>query len=170
MDNQDAGYKKPPKSGQFKKGESGNPRGRPPGRSKVLTKDDRWQVLQKIANSKLHIKAPGGIQEVTYYEALYKKLFQMALNGDLGAARLLAPLIEKIFHEGTEKFVERQKLVKEIARALETQKPGIFGPSIPDPNDLIAKLIQLISLDLDQEPETTVTLHFEEKLKPPEDT
>ena len=47
MSEEEKGYGKPPKKHQFKKGVSGNPRGRPKGKSSLLSD------LNKIVNQKI---------------------------------------------------------------------------------------------------------------------
>ena len=50
MSEEEKGYGKPPKKHQFKKGVSGNPRGRPKGKSSLLSD------LNKIVNQKISVK------------------------------------------------------------------------------------------------------------------
>lgn len=74
-----AGYGKPPKNGQFKKGKSGNPKGRPKDAKSLKT------VVQKELAGKLEIKLHGKPKKVTKLEALVMKLMTDALNGQAKA-------------------------------------------------------------------------------------
>ena len=53
MSEEENGYGKPPKKHQFKKGVSGNPTGRPKGKTSLTTD------LQKILNKKITIQVNG---------------------------------------------------------------------------------------------------------------
>ena len=79
----DVDYGKPPKEHQFKKGKSGNPKGRP--KAKTNLRDIVDQVfftgqLRKINGKKVNI---------TGFEASCLKLQERAFKGDLAAIRLL---------------------------------------------------------------------------------
>ena len=78
--NDDVGYRKPPKRAQFKKGQSGNPRGRPKGsgiRSSV----------EKVLAQMVPITIDGVRRRVPITEAMTMQLAQRALGGDPTATR-----------------------------------------------------------------------------------
>ncbi|EAQ96142.1 DUF5681 domain-containing protein [Congregibacter litoralis] len=82
----EVGFGKPPKHTQFKKGQSGNPKGRPKG-IKNLNTDLEEELNQKI------IITEGGIsQEITKQRAMIKTLFVKAMKGDTRAAGVLINL------------------------------------------------------------------------------
>ena len=85
--NYDIGYKKPPKQGQFKPGQSGNPKGRPKGLQNLAT-DLQEELEQKILITEANIS-----QEVTKQRAMLKTLFAKALKGETRAANVLIGLI-----------------------------------------------------------------------------
>ncbi len=70
------GYRKPPISGQFKKGESGNRKGRPKG-SMTLA-----QYLDRELNRTVSIKENGAVRRITLKEAAIKRLVGNLLTGD----------------------------------------------------------------------------------------
>ena len=72
----DVGYKKPPKHTQFKKGQSGNPKGRPKGLKNLATE------LQDELNAKVEITEDGKKKTVSKQSAMIKQLMQKAINGD----------------------------------------------------------------------------------------
>jgi len=86
-DNYTVGYAKPPKSGQFKKGKSGNKKGRPKGARSLKT------VLQAELAQKLPVKEDGKVRKISKMEALAKKLVANALSGD---ARALSELLRQV--------------------------------------------------------------------------
>jgi Family of unknown function (DUF5681) len=77
------GYRKPPKSGQFKKGVSGNPSGRP----KKLS--DFTSELKKELQSKVIITENGKRQVITKSKGAAKQLANKAVSGNLPALRLV---------------------------------------------------------------------------------
>jgi len=81
------GYGKPPKHAQFKKGQSGNPKGRPKG-IRNLNTDLEEELSQKIV-----VSEGGMTKETTKQRAMIKSLFAKALKGDTRAATVLINLI-----------------------------------------------------------------------------
>jgi Family of unknown function (DUF5681) len=80
------GNKVPPRSTRFKKGQSGNPKGRPKGSANIST------VFFKTLREKVVINENGRRKTVTKYEAALKQLSNKAASGDLRAISLLAAL------------------------------------------------------------------------------
>jgi hypothetical protein len=73
------GYGKPPKNTQFKKGQSGNPRGRPKGSRNMLTILDDDLAVQITAT------VNGRTKWMSKAEGIVKQLTRAALHGDLRA-------------------------------------------------------------------------------------
>ena len=73
------GYRSPPEATRFKKGVSGNPRGRPKGSLNVAT------VLTKTLRERVTITENGRRKTVTKLEAALKQLVNKAAAGDLRA-------------------------------------------------------------------------------------
>jgi uncharacterized protein DUF5681 len=82
----DVGFGKPPKASQFRKGSSGNPKGRPKGRRNLAT------VLERTLQEKVVVNENGVRRTVTKLEAAVKQLVNQAASGDLGAMRQLSAL------------------------------------------------------------------------------
>ena len=78
--NQSAGYANPPVQHRFKKGRSGNPRGRP------RKQDDLWGHLNRVLNRK--VKLQGSDDQIPIREALIRRLRELALAGDRRALEL----------------------------------------------------------------------------------
>lgn len=85
----DVGYGRPPKSGQFKAGQSGNPSGRPKGSKNAMAQ------LSAAANEKITVTVNGKTRRITKYEAMCKQLLNNALNGDARAQRLVFDLMAR---------------------------------------------------------------------------
>jgi hypothetical protein len=62
------GYGKPPKSGQFKKGQSGSPKGRPKKPSRPVS---RAYLFRKVANEMVVVGAKSGKEIMTRWEATH---------------------------------------------------------------------------------------------------
>ncbi|MFZ8977250.1 MAG: DUF5681 domain-containing protein [Pseudohongiellaceae bacterium] len=75
-DDYEVGYGKPPKATQFKKGQSGNPKGRPKGVQNLATD------LQDELSAKVEITEDGQTKKVTKQKAMVKQLMQKAIKGD----------------------------------------------------------------------------------------
>src|SRR5260370_32125368 len=77
------GYCNPPQHSQFKKGQSGNPKGRPQGRPNLAT------VLGKTLREKVVIQENGRRKIITKLEAALKQLANQATSGNLRAVQQL---------------------------------------------------------------------------------
>lgn len=70
------GYGKPPKKTQWKTGQSGNPKGRPPDAKNLET------IVRNEAYSKLTIKEGGKSRTITKVEALMKSMMTKGIQGN----------------------------------------------------------------------------------------
>lgn len=75
------GFGRPPKHTQFRKGRSGNPKGRPKGSKNIFA------LVRRILEAKVTVKGPGGSHTVTKFEAALTQLVNSAANGDLRAIK-----------------------------------------------------------------------------------
>lgn len=71
----EVGYGKPPKDTRFKKGRSGNPKGRPKGRKNMSTH------IEEILASKVIVRENGVSRKLPFREAFVRNLAARALNG-----------------------------------------------------------------------------------------
>jgi len=81
------GYCHPPERTRFKKGQSGNPNGRPKGSLNIAT------VLERTLREKVIIKENDRPRTVTKLEAALKQLIDKATSGELKALQLLSALV-----------------------------------------------------------------------------
>ena len=86
-----SGYKRPPKTGQFRTGQSGNPRGRPKGTRNLKTD------LDKILRMRVRIRENGETREISRQEAILLSLFNRATQGgDVRAANTIVAMVLKL--------------------------------------------------------------------------
>lgn len=81
---------KTPRSSRFRKGQSGNPRGRPRKRPEAKT-----SAFDVVIDRTLTITQGGVAREVTVDEALQHKTYQAAIAGDRAARREVLKMIAK---------------------------------------------------------------------------
>jgi hypothetical protein len=125
----DVGFGKPPRHTRFRKGTSGNPKGRPRGTRNLAT------VLERTLKEKVVINENGIRKSVTKLEAAVKQLVNKAASGDLVAMRQLSALagsaeIEpatgqngSTFEEADQRIVNR--LLKQLQESNIEKKDGI---------------------------------------------
>lgn len=92
----EVGYGKPPKKNQFKKGQTGNNKGRP----RVSTRDSSQSVnLLKMVSEVLYRKVDATERhkkiKIPYFKLLINKMLHDALHGDARAREHLIKLAEK---------------------------------------------------------------------------
>ena len=80
-DDYEVGYGRPPKSGQFAKGQSGNPQGRPKGSKNIGT------MFNQMARKVIIVKENGKTKTITQMEAVLCQMTNRALSGDLRAMK-----------------------------------------------------------------------------------
>jgi hypothetical protein len=83
----EVGYAKPPKSGQFEKGSSGNPKGRPKGSKNLAT------VVLRESRQPVRMNGPHGSRSVTKLEAAVMQLVNKAAQGDIRSQREFISLV-----------------------------------------------------------------------------
>jgi hypothetical protein len=89
------GYGAPPKQGQFTKGRSGNPKGRPKGSRNFST------VVENTLNESVTVNENGRRKTITKEEAMVKQLVNKAAAGDARATQQLLGIRQAI-EESTE--------------------------------------------------------------------
>lgn len=85
-DDYEVGYGRPPKHTRFRKGKSGNPKGRPKGRR------NHWTEVAAILKAPVVVKENGRRKSVTTERAALLRLREKALAGDARALRMILDL------------------------------------------------------------------------------
>ena len=112
----DVGYRKPPRHSRFTKGQSGNPRGRPPGAKNLKT------LLSEALNETVIVSENGGRRKVTKRQAIITQLVNRSATADFRAIKILLDIVRDIerqtepttpetsdFSEADEKVLEQIK-------------------------------------------------------------
>jgi hypothetical protein len=89
----DVGYGKPPKSGRFRKGESGNQKGRPKGHKNLKT-----ELLEELAE-RIQIREDGERRQISKQRAIIKQLVAKAIKGDPKAASAIFQFVQRLVGE-----------------------------------------------------------------------
>jgi hypothetical protein len=92
----EVGYGKPPKARQFKKGQSGNPFGRPSGTQSFRA------LVAKAMKRLVTVRGPNGARRITGMQALADNYVALAINGNLKAAQFLVQMLPPEFSEPAE--------------------------------------------------------------------
>jgi hypothetical protein len=114
-----------PNAGQYPKGSSGNPNGRP-----KTTRAPQASAFDIVVEKSLTVPLPGGgTREITLEEALQQQTFQKALKGDRKAQRVVLEWIRK----------NEAWKAKHVPKA----QPQITRQISPDPDNADAALLLL---------------------------
>ena len=110
--NYEVGYRKAPKKTRWKKGQSGNAKGRPKGAKNLET------VVREEAYSKIVIKEGGKTQTITKVEALMKRMMAEGIQGDTKAASVTLDLMQKYLPQVDPEAADRAPLTDEELKIL----------------------------------------------------
>jgi hypothetical protein len=124
----EVGFGKPPKRTQFKKGRSGNPKGRP------RKKPDLYSELTKVLRENVTITVDGQQEKVTVQQALLRRLRDEALRGELWAPKLLQKVVAALPESGSESGpVDMQAIGAKFDRLM-AESAREKAEAVPDPD------------------------------------
>ena len=129
----EVGCKKPPKHTQFKKGQSGNPSGKP---KKILSEDE---IVLRELNARVPITEGGKQKRMAKMDVIIKRQVNLAMQGDPKAVRYVGELYdaavkklaaadENQVMEVTLVFEEEDERAKQIAESNRRWREGLEGP------------------------------------------
>ena len=104
------GYKKPPKNTQFKKGKSGNPKGRPKKSEHLYFSDACIDML----NEEITVTENGVKRTITKKEAFLRAMLNHSLSGKSAQSKILVDILSKFVIPHEERKIERQNAQDEI--------------------------------------------------------
>jgi hypothetical protein len=84
------GYGKPPRHTRFKKGQSGNPRGRPSGSKNLST------LVIEALNELVVVAENGGRRKITKRQAIITQLVNQSAKADWRATKLVLEILQAI--------------------------------------------------------------------------
>ena len=97
------GYKNPPKEHQFRKGKSGNPKGRPRKQrqpSSDLSLDIMASLHRELAKT-ISVQENGQHRVITKLDAIFAQLVAQSVNGKPSQQKMLLSLLTQCKHETT---------------------------------------------------------------------
>ena len=97
------GYKNPPKEHQFRKGKSGNPKGRPR-KKKQSSSDPGLDLIASVhreLGETIRVQENGQHKEITKLEAFSAQLVAQSVNGKPSQQKMLLGLLTQGKHETT---------------------------------------------------------------------
>lgn len=86
----EVGYRRPPRKSRFKKGQSGNPRGRPKGSKNLAS------IIHATVRERITITENGRRRRISKLEAAAKQTANKAAAGDTKAFRLLSEMLQQL--------------------------------------------------------------------------
>jgi hypothetical protein len=117
MRDYEVGYGKPPRPSRFKKGQSGNPRGRP--RRGARNFED---IIRAVLGKQVEYRANGLVRRTPRLELVIKRHVVSALNGNIGSASFLINM-----RDHAKNFADAGPLIIEIINS-----PDLFAKqSVP---------------------------------------
>ena len=129
-----------PRTGQFQKGRSGNPKGRP--RKQTVLPDAAPSAFEIVFDKRVTVSQGGVDRELLVEEALQLRTYQDALAGDRAAQRTVLKMIAKREKAMVDSGQRIQRKMPSITRKIEPTEPRnadaamcLLGIAAPDTSD-----------------------------------
>lgn len=118
-DDDEIGYRKPPRHTRFKPGQSGNPKGRPKGAKNLKTE------LMEELQERIAIRESGQAKTVSKQRAMLKALTAKAVQGDTRAANLVIGMVYRLLSDEPEDS-ENENLSDDDLRILKSYEARLL--------------------------------------------
>ena len=117
----EVGYGKPPRHSQFVKGQSGNPRGRPPGARNLQT------LLNKALNELVIVTENGGRRKISKREAIVTQLVNRSAKADYKAIQILLGMLRDIEGHAEPGAADHDKFTEADAQIIQRIRARLRG-------------------------------------------
>ncbi len=117
----EVGYGKPPRNSRFVKGQSGNPRGRPPGAKNLKT------LLNKALNELVIVTENGGRRKISKREAIVTQLVNRSAKADYKAIQILLGMLRDIEGHAEPGAVDHDKFTEADAQIIQRIRARLRG-------------------------------------------
>lgn len=139
--NYTVGYGKPPKHSQFKKGKSGNRKGRPKGATNKVADNSLYALIDREASRLISVMNGNEKLTMTTANVVVRTLFQSAMKGNTRAAAMVIEHQRVMDEKG---LAEAAKLAKQQAADLEARVVSMTDEEFDEYARLIKRLNQLL--------------------------
>lgn len=144
----EVGYGKPPKSTQFQKGQSGNPKGRPK-KKRMRFLEDVTGAFMNLANEEIQVNTSMGAKLVSSYEAVLMAVLNNALKGNHRSQKLFLETSHKAAKNEKIYFEEMQQAMHDLAENVSKYSSKEFYKRFGIPSWMATEMHKSLSQDLE---------------------
>ena len=117
----EVGYGRPPRHTRFKKGQSGNPKGRPGGAKNLST------LVNEALNERVIVAEDSGRRKISKREAIVKQIVNRSTTADWRAVKILLGILQDIESRMEAGSSEASGFTTEDEKVIEQLKARLHG-------------------------------------------